>query len=84
MGLPKRVEEAIVGYKASPGFEHGLVRLGRVMYEYGYRVACAHFRAKYPNLELESDLFVDNPMDQDIDMPANIPFDDGPATPPSS
>ena len=40
LGLPRRVEKAVVGHKASTGFEHGLVRSGRVMYEYGYRVAC--------------------------------------------
>ena len=61
--MPKRVEEAIAGYKVSAGFERGLVRSGRVMYEYGYRVACARFRAKYPDLELELDPFVDNSVD---------------------
>ncbi|THU68675.1 hypothetical protein C4D60_Mb08t06350 [Musa balbisiana] len=81
--LPERVEEAIAGYKASVGFEHGLVRSSRVMYEYEYRVARAHFWGKFLDLDLESDPFVEDPADQDVDMPTNVPFDDGPPTPPS-
>ncbi|THU55552.1 hypothetical protein C4D60_Mb11t07780 [Musa balbisiana] len=82
--LPRKVEEVVAKYKASTGFECGLVRSSRVTYEYRYRVACARFWAKYPDLDLESDPFVDNPMDQDVDMLVNVPFDNGPATPPSS
>ncbi|THU66780.1 hypothetical protein C4D60_Mb05t17820 [Musa balbisiana] len=78
--LPKKVEEAIAAYKASTGFKHGLVRLGWATYEFEYRVACAHFWEKYLDLELESDPFVDHPMDQDVDMSMSIPFDDRPET----
>ncbi|THU57376.1 hypothetical protein C4D60_Mb03t02860 [Musa balbisiana] len=63
--LPNKVGEAIVAYKASTGFERGLVRSGRVTYEFGYRVACARFQTKYQDLELESDPFADHPADQD-------------------
>ena len=60
------------------------MRSSQVTYEYGYRVAFARFRMKYSDLDLESNPFVDNPVDQDVDMPANVPFDDGPPTPPLS
>ena len=60
------------------------MRSSQVTYEYGYRVAFARFRAKYSDLDLDSDPFVDNPIDQDVDMPMNVPFDDRPVTPPSS
>ncbi|THU60023.1 hypothetical protein C4D60_Mb07t08260 [Musa balbisiana] len=76
LGLPKKVEEAIAEYKASTGFKRGLVRSSWATYEYGYRVAYARFQAKYPDLELELDPFVDNPTDQNVDMPANVSFND--------
>ncbi|THU57199.1 hypothetical protein C4D60_Mb03t00980 [Musa balbisiana] len=46
--LPERIERAVVEYKASAGFERGLVRSGRATYEFGYRVACARVRASHP------------------------------------
>ncbi|CAL9763380.1 unnamed protein product [Musa acuminata subsp. burmannicoides] len=61
--LPGRVEGAVAGYKASAGFERGLVRLGRVTYEYGFLVAYAYFRVTFPDLDLESDPFVEDPAD---------------------
>ena len=76
--LPEKTKGAIAEYKSSPGFEHGLVRSGRVTYEFGYRLAYACFRAGYP------DPFVDQPEDQNVDMPASVPFDDGLETPPLS
>lgn len=52
-------------------------------YEFEYRVAFARFCAKYPDLELESNPFIDLPENQGFDMPANIPFDDSPETLPN-
>ena len=45
-------------------------------YEFEYRVAFARFCAKYPDLELESNPFIDLPENQGFDMPADIPFND--------
>ncbi|CAL9044792.1 unnamed protein product, partial [Musa banksii] len=59
LALPEKIKGAIAKYKASIGFEHDLVRSGRVTYEFGYRVAYAHFRARYSDLELKSDPFAD-------------------------
>lgn len=80
---PERVKEAISEYKKSPRFELGLVRSGQVTYEFGYRVALAHFRAKYPDLEVELDPITDLPKDQSVRMPDKVPFDDN-LEPPSS
>ncbi|RWV84343.1 hypothetical protein GW17_00053950 [Ensete ventricosum] len=52
--LPRR---AIDDYKVSAGFKEGLKRMGQVLYEYGYRVALAHFCALHPDLEVEEDPF---------------------------
>ncbi|THU64248.1 hypothetical protein C4D60_Mb01t24470 [Musa balbisiana] len=82
--LPERIERAVAEYKASAGFERGLVRSGRATYEFGYRVACARVRASHPEWELDPDPFADHPADETVDMPASVPFDDGPETPPPS
>ncbi|RZS10766.1 hypothetical protein BHM03_00042035 [Ensete ventricosum] len=50
-------KQAIEDYKKSPGFEIGLVQMGRVSLEYGYQLALAQFRARYPDLEVEEDPF---------------------------
>ncbi|THU50435.1 hypothetical protein C4D60_Mb06t20200 [Musa balbisiana] len=44
-------------YKGSSGFQLGLVRTGRVSYEYGYRIALARFKARHPDLEVAEDPF---------------------------
>ncbi|THU58484.1 hypothetical protein C4D60_Mb03t14770 [Musa balbisiana] len=59
LALSETIKIVIAEYKSSAGFKHGLVRLGRVTYEFRYRVAYAHFRARYTDLELESNPFVD-------------------------
>ena len=43
LALPGKIKEALTEYKSSAGFKHGLVRSGRVTYEFGYRVAYARF-----------------------------------------
>lgn len=83
LGVLKKIKEAIAKYKKSPRFELGLQRSRQVMYEFGYRVAFARFRTKYPNLELKSNPFTDLPEDQGIDMSAEVPFDDSPEAPPN-
>ena len=76
LALPEKIKGAIAEYKSSIGFKRGLVRSGRVTYEFEYRVAFARFRAKYLDLELESNPFIDLPENQGFDMPADIPFND--------
>ncbi|RWW68489.1 hypothetical protein BHE74_00023981 [Ensete ventricosum] len=71
--LPKRVIEE---YKESPGFEMGLVRMGRVSMEYGYQLALARLQARHPGVEIELDPFVTLPEDADVTMVDEQPFDD--------
>ncbi|RWW67767.1 hypothetical protein BHE74_00024788, partial [Ensete ventricosum] len=40
--------KAVVGYKASRGFESGLKKMGWVSYEFEYRVALKRLRGKHP------------------------------------
>ncbi|RRT73896.1 hypothetical protein B296_00025763, partial [Ensete ventricosum] len=71
--LPKK---AIEEYKESPGFEMGLVRMGRVSLEYGYQLALARLQARHPRVEIELDPFVSLPKDADVQMVDKQPFDD--------
>ncbi|RRT31500.1 hypothetical protein B296_00037008 [Ensete ventricosum] len=41
--------QAIDRYKESTGFKEGLKRMGRITYEYGYRVTLARFHALHPD-----------------------------------
>ncbi|RRT37261.1 hypothetical protein B296_00035745 [Ensete ventricosum] len=45
--------QAIDHYKESTGFKEGLKRMGRVTYEYGYRVALTCFHSLHPDSEVE-------------------------------
>ncbi|THU72456.1 hypothetical protein C4D60_Mb04t12320 [Musa balbisiana] len=83
LGLPKKIKRAIAEYKKSLGFELGLLRSRQVTYEFGYWVAYARFRSKYPDLELELDPFTNLLEDQGVEMPIKIPFDNSPEVPPN-
>ncbi|RZS24548.1 hypothetical protein BHM03_00057658, partial [Ensete ventricosum] len=63
--LPRQV---VVQYKESIGFKEGLKRMGRVTYEYGYRVALARFHARHPDSEVEKDPFTIRPEDDLVPM----------------
>ncbi|RRT52467.1 hypothetical protein B296_00007214 [Ensete ventricosum] len=63
--LPK---QAVDRYKESAGFKEGLKQMGRVTYEYGYRVALARFRALHPDSEVEEDPFTIHPKDDLVPM----------------
>ena len=78
---PGRDKKLIEDYKDSPGFQLGLVRTGRVSYEYGYRVALARFKARNPDSEVVEDPFGSFPEDLGVNMPAEVPFDDSPDAP---
>ncbi|CAL9119703.1 unnamed protein product, partial [Musa acuminata var. zebrina] len=66
---PEKDKKLIEDYKASSGFQLGLVRTGRVSYEYGYRVALARFKARNPASEVVVDPFGSFPEDLGVDMP---------------
>ncbi|RRT64300.1 hypothetical protein B296_00029613 [Ensete ventricosum] len=53
--------KAVIAYKASRGFESGLEKIGRVSYEFGYRVALEQLHGKHPEIEVEQDRFTECP-----------------------
>ncbi|RWW03237.1 hypothetical protein GW17_00033617 [Ensete ventricosum] len=48
----------------------------KVTFEFGYRVVLERFRAKYPDLFVEEDPFVERPKDANVHMEMNQPFND--------
>ncbi|RWV77864.1 hypothetical protein GW17_00061251 [Ensete ventricosum] len=60
--------QAVIQYKESTGFKEGLKRMGRITYEYEYRVALAHFHARDPDSEVEEDPFTIHPEDDLVPM----------------
>ncbi|RZS18250.1 hypothetical protein BHM03_00050514 [Ensete ventricosum] len=70
------LRRAIEDYKKSPGFEMGLMRMGRVSLEYGYQLVLACLQAQHPEVEIELDPFISLPEDDDVPMADEQPFDD--------
>ncbi|RRT60529.1 hypothetical protein B296_00023146 [Ensete ventricosum] len=68
--------KVMAAYKASRGFESGLEKMGRVSYEFGYRVTLKRLRGKYPELMIEQDPFVECPNNAKVEIDVNHPFDD--------
>ncbi|RZS00853.1 hypothetical protein BHM03_00030631 [Ensete ventricosum] len=68
--------QSVVQYKESLGFKEGLKRMGRVTYEYGYRVALARFHARHPDAEVEEDPFTIHPEDDLVSMERQQAFND--------
>ncbi|RRT84709.1 hypothetical protein B296_00010767 [Ensete ventricosum] len=68
--------QAIDDYKGSTGFKEGLKRMGRVSYEYGYRVALTRFRLLHPDLEVEENPFTIRPEDDSVSMERQQTFND--------
>ncbi|RRT32675.1 hypothetical protein B296_00042868 [Ensete ventricosum] len=68
--------QTVVQYKESLDFKEGLKRMGRVTYEYGYRVALARFHVRYPDAEVEEDPFTIHPEDNLVPMQRQQAFDD--------
>ncbi|RRT32799.1 hypothetical protein B296_00037055 [Ensete ventricosum] len=66
--LPK---QTVVQYKESLDLKEGLKRMGRVTYEYGYRVALARFHARHPYVEVEENPFTVHPKDDLMPMVGN-------------
>ncbi|RWW38862.1 hypothetical protein BHE74_00055868, partial [Ensete ventricosum] len=69
-------KRAIEEYNESPGFEMGLLRMGRVSLEYGYQLALTRLQARHPGVKIELDPFVTLPEDADVTMVDEQPFDD--------
>ncbi|RWW35456.1 hypothetical protein BHE74_00059609, partial [Ensete ventricosum] len=74
--------QAVDDYKESIGFKEDLKRMGRVTYEYGYRVALARFRSLHPDSKVEEDPFTIRPEDDSVPMERQQAFDD--SDPPES
>ncbi|RWW40137.1 hypothetical protein BHE74_00054469 [Ensete ventricosum] len=68
--LPKR---AVEKYKELPGFEMGLMWMGRVSLEYRYQLALARLQARHPGVEIELDPFVTLLEDADSRWPTSSP-----------
>ncbi|RWW44321.1 hypothetical protein BHE74_00049918 [Ensete ventricosum] len=62
---------AVAAYKPSWRFESGLKKMGRISYEFGYRVALERLRGKYPKVEIEQDPFAECPEDANVGMDIN-------------
>ncbi|RZS22234.1 hypothetical protein BHM03_00054977 [Ensete ventricosum] len=71
----KLPRQTIVQYKESLCFKEGLKRMGRVTYEYGYRVALARFHARHSDAEVEKDPFTIHPEDDLVSMERQQAFD---------
>ncbi|RRT49967.1 hypothetical protein B296_00026638 [Ensete ventricosum] len=67
--------QAVDHYKESTDFKEGLKRMGRVTYEYGYRVALARFHSLHPDSEAEEDPFTIRPKDDSVPMERQQAFD---------
>ncbi|RZR75767.1 hypothetical protein BHM03_00000253 [Ensete ventricosum] len=74
--------QAIDEYRELTGFKEDLKRMGRVTYEYGYRVALARFRSLHPDSKVEEDPFTIKPEDDSVPMERQQAFDD--SDPPES
>ncbi|RZR71911.1 hypothetical protein BHM03_00008684 [Ensete ventricosum] len=70
-------QKAVAAYKASQGFESSLEKMGRVSYEFGYRVALERLRGKHLDIMIELDPFVECSEDTNVKMDLDQPFDDG-------
>ncbi|RWW07211.1 hypothetical protein GW17_00029413 [Ensete ventricosum] len=70
-------QKAMAAYKASRGFESGLEKIGRVSYEFEYRVALKRLRGKHLDIMIEWDPFVECSEDANVEMDLDQPFNDG-------
>ncbi|RWW21846.1 hypothetical protein GW17_00013980 [Ensete ventricosum] len=63
--------KAMATYKVSRGFESGLERIGRVSYEFGYRVALERLWGKHIKIAIEQNPFAECPEDANVEMDLN-------------
>ncbi|RWW70209.1 hypothetical protein BHE74_00022120 [Ensete ventricosum] len=71
---PKKARVTIAQHKESPCFKSGLEKMGRVSYEFGYKIAVTHFQTKHLGLEVEENPYTTLLEDDDVLM--EVPFDD--------
>ncbi|RWV87644.1 hypothetical protein GW17_00050340, partial [Ensete ventricosum] len=63
--------KVVTAYKASRGFELGLEKMGRVNYEFGYRVALEQLWGKHLEIAIEQDPIAECPDDANVEMDLN-------------
>ncbi|RWW58207.1 hypothetical protein BHE74_00034956 [Ensete ventricosum] len=51
--------KVVTSYKASQGFESGLEKMGRISYEFGYRVVLERFPGRHPEAAVEENPFAE-------------------------
>ncbi|RZR74423.1 hypothetical protein BHM03_00036786, partial [Ensete ventricosum] len=69
-------QKVVAAYKASRGFESGLEKIGRVSYEFRYRVVLEQLQRKHPDIMIELDPFAECSEDASVEMDLDQPFDD--------
>ncbi|RRT55414.1 hypothetical protein B296_00019779 [Ensete ventricosum] len=72
----KKARATIAQYKESPDFKLGLKTMGRINYEFRYKIALRCFWTKHPGLEVEEDPYATLPEDDNVPMEVEVPFDD--------
>ncbi|RRT72257.1 hypothetical protein B296_00003036 [Ensete ventricosum] len=73
---PKKARVTIAQHKESPCFKSGLEKMGRVSYEFGYKIVVTHFQTKHLGLEVEENPYTTLLEDDDVLMEVEVPFDD--------
>ncbi|RRT46014.1 hypothetical protein B296_00030068 [Ensete ventricosum] len=68
--------KVVATYKASREFETGLEKMGRISYEFGYRVALERLCWRHPEVEVEQDPFAECSEEGNVRMNLCQPFDD--------
>lgn len=56
--IPKYREEVVIDYKASTRFKKGLERIRVILYQFGYQIALAYFKTRYPKIKLKEGPFI--------------------------
>ncbi|RWW84680.1 hypothetical protein BHE74_00006701 [Ensete ventricosum] len=74
--LQRRAWSSIAQYKETPDFKLGVEKMGQVSSKYEYQVALAHFRVRFPKLEVEEDPYATLPEDDNMPMEVGVPFDE--------
>lgn len=68
-------EEVITDYKVSIKFIKGLERLGVASYQFKYLIVLACFKARYPEMKLEENPFINYLEDQNVQIESKMSFD---------
>ncbi|RWW44397.1 hypothetical protein BHE74_00049846 [Ensete ventricosum] len=68
-------QKAVGAYKASRGFESGLEKMGRVSYEFRYRVVLERLWGMHSDIMIELDPFTECFEDANVEMDLDQPFD---------